>query len=229
MLSAIGKAVPIQHQINQLFNRNGNYTSFLVSGIIPALWQVFIVTSIVLVLSANHRIYGLRRMLGHRPLRRLVSICTFYMPVYILMGFGFLSWFYGGLGWPSEGHLLPLVYAQLLTIIACVIMGSFFFFVTMDPARAVSFAGVFTAPSFAFMGITFPVSDMSLPAIFWRNMLPICYYIEAQIGQISYGVSSWHTIRDITPPMLGYIIPLWITVQLMKRNLSKQEAGHVAE
>ena len=226
--SAIGKTVTIRHQITPLFNRNSNYAQFLVSAIVPALWQIFIVVTTVLFLTANHRVYGLQRMLGEKPFRRFVSICAFYLPVYLLLGYGFLVWFYIGLKWPMEGGLLPLIYAQLLTTIACMIMGGFFFFLTLDPARAMSFAGVFTAPSFAFMGVTFPVTDMPLLAEVWRNLLPVSYYIEAQISQISYGVTPWQTISQFTPPMMGYLIPLVLTWMLMKKHLSKLEVSHAS-
>lgn len=220
---ATGKALPLRSQITPLFNQNSDYAQFLVSAIVPALWQIFIVVSTILFLTANLRIYGRQTMLGARPIRRYLSICCFYLPAYLLTGFAFLSWFYTGLEWPMAGSLLPLIYAQLLTTIACMIMGSLFFFITLDPARAMSFAGVFTAPSFAFMGVTFPATDMPLLAEIWRNLLPVSHYIEAQISQSSYGVTAWQTISQFTPPMLGYLFPLLITLLLIRKHRNHQE------
>ncbi|WP_325205906.1 hypothetical protein [Vibrio sp. 03_296] len=73
----------------------------------------------------------------------------------LVIGFAFLFWFYFMLDWPFQGHLLPIMIAQLATTIACMIMGAFFFFMTLDAARAMSFAGALP-PELAFMGITFP-------------------------------------------------------------------------
>ncbi|PWI34123.1 multidrug ABC transporter permease [Vibrio albus] len=221
---AAGQALPLRSQITPLFNLNSDYAQFLVSAIVPALWQIFIVVSTILWLTANYRIYGSKTMLGPQPVRRFISLCRFYLPFYLLSGFGFLSWFYTGLKWPMAGSLFPLIYAQLLTAVACIIMGSLFFFITQDPARAMSFAGVLTAPSFAFMGITFPATDMPLPAEIWRNLLPVSYYIEAQIGQSSYGVTSWQTITRFSLPMLGYLFPLGVTLLLIKKHHARQES-----
>ena len=223
---AFAKTVAIRSQITPLFNKNVNYAQFLVSAIVPALWQIAIVISTILFLTANHRIYGLKKMFGEKPLKNLVSISAFYLPVFLAQGLLFLIWFYLTLDWPMAGSLLPLLFTQLITAIACMIMGGFFFFLTLDPARAMSFAGAFTAPSFAFMGVTFPVSDMNMLAEFWRGLLPISHYIEAQISQVSYGVTAWETISGFVPPMLGYLIPLLLILLLVKKQLRKLDVNN---
>ncbi|NVJ54861.1 MAG: ABC transporter permease, partial [Vibrionaceae bacterium] len=55
LLSAMGQAVPVRTQITPLFNKNSNYAQFLLSAIIPALWQIIVVVSTILILAANHR------------------------------------------------------------------------------------------------------------------------------------------------------------------------------
>jgi ABC-2 type transport system permease protein len=120
-----------------------------------------------------------------------------------------------------HGSLLALMCFQLLTITACVIMGHLFFFLTLEPARAMSLAGAFTAPSFAFMGVTFPSSDMNLLAQGWRSLLPISHYIEAQISQVNYGLSGWKTLVDFLPAISGYLLPLFLVLLLIKKHLSK--------
>lgn len=223
--SALGGTVPVQTQITALFNRNANYAQFLVTAIVPALWQIFIVVTTILALTANHRIYGLKKMVGHSAIKSLAVFIGFYLPFYLLLGFGFLTWFYFGLDFPYQGSLLTLIYSQLLTIFACINMAALFFFLTLDPARAMSFAGAFTAPSFAFMGVTFPVTDMNPIATWWRSLLPISHYIEAQISQFSYNVTPWQTISSITPTMSLYLIPLLLCLVLINKHLTKLEAN----
>lgn len=218
--SATGKTLSITNQIVPLFNKNSNYAQFLVSAIVPALWQIMIIVSTILALTANHRVYGLKTMLGNKPLINTAKIMAFYVLPFCILGFGFLTWFYLGLKWPIEGSLLPIIYAQFLTVIACVIMGCLFFYLTLDPARAMSFAGAFTAPSFAFMGITFPVSDMSSVASTWRSLLPISHYIEAQVSQVSYGVTAFQTINNVSIGMVGYLIPIAFIYPLCKKHLA---------
>ncbi len=220
-LAAIGQAVPISTQITALFNRNTNYAQFLVTAIVPAIWQICVVVSTILILAAHFRLYGNGNnsfaFLGDRPFTRLSKILGQYIPLFMAQGTLFLIWFYVLLDWPMEGSYLVMLLAQFVTTIACIIMGALFFFLSMDPARAMSFAGAFTAPSFAFMGITFPVSDMNALAHAWRGLLPITHYIEVQVDQASYGASAAQSIGSLWP-MVGYIIPLLMTAALMAKH-----------
>lgn len=219
LLSAMGNAVPVSTQVTPLFNKNSNYAQFLVSAIIPALWQIVIVVSTLLVLAANQRDHGLVRWLAPSPDVALCRTLLPYFPLFWLQGAAFLVWFYSGLQWPMQGDLWVLFAAQVPTILACMAMGSVFFFLTLDPARAMSFAGAFTAPSFAFMGITFPVSDMSPLAQAWRSLLPISHYIEAQVSQVSYGASALTTLMLLTP-LLGYLLPALLCLLLARKHLN---------
>ena len=221
-LAAMGNAVTVRTQITPLFNISTNYAQFLVSAIIPAIWQIAIVSFTVLVLSANYRISGLSPWFGSTSIVGHLSRTLIpYFLWFLLQGSFFLIWFYDIIGWPMEGSWLVLFFAQVITTLACMIMACFFFFLTCDAARAMSFAGAFTAPSFAFMGITFPAADMTTLATAWRELLPISHYIEVQVSQASYGVTAIQSLAHLTP-MVGYVIPLMLTVILIKKHMSKE-------
>ncbi|MFA0566975.1 ABC transporter permease [Vibrio gallaecicus] len=217
--TALGQAVTVQTQITPLFNKNTSYAQFLISAVVPALWQITIVVGTILILAANIRERGLKEWLSSAPLTALGKTLLPYLGLFLILGTAFICWFYSILQWPFNGNLLVLALAQLLTAAACMIVGCTFFFLTLDPARAMSFAGAFTAPSFAFMGITFPVSEMNTMAQTWRSLLPISHYIEIQTAQSSYGVTNWQSIVEMLP-YVGYAFPAVITVVLIKKHLS---------
>ncbi len=221
-LSAMSQAIPIRTQITPLFNKNTNYAQFLVSAIVPAIWQIAIVVCTILILAMNHRQYGLSHWLKQNPVSQLLDTLFPYAVLFALQGSAFLVWFYHGLQWPMQGHLFTIVIAQWFTVIACMIMGSLFFFLTLDPARAMSFAAAYTAPSFAFMGITFPTSDMSTIAQIWRSLLPVSHYIDVQVSQASYGLNSFDSLKQLWP-MIGYSIPLVLCLLLVKKHLRTEQ------
>ncbi|MCG9597358.1 ABC transporter permease [Vibrio sp. Isolate25] len=223
---ALGSALPVKTQITPLFNKNANYAQFLVSAIVPALWQIIIVVSTILILAANHRNRGLVRWLGNNSTTECLKTLLPYFPIFIVQGLAFLYWFYMGFKWPMSGSYAVLIFAQIITVFACVVMGSFFFFLTLDPARAMSFAGAFTAPSFAFMGITFPVTDMNHLAQAWRSLLPISHYIEVQVSQVSYGQSVYDALPHLLP-MLGYLLPALMCALLIRKHLFNTRQSQV--
>ncbi|KJY68535.1 ABC transporter permease [Vibrio nigripulchritudo] len=217
---ALGNALPSRSQITPLFNSNTNYSQFLLGAVVPAIWQIAIVVGTVMVLAANLRLQRAAQWLGQSPVHRVMSSLAPYFPVFMLQGLGMLAWFYLGLKWPFHGNIGILFLAQILMVLACMIMGSLFFFISLDATRAMSFAGAFTAPSFAFMGITFPVTEMNHWAQAWRSMLPVSHYIEAHVYQSNYGASFLDTLNELIP-MAGYLIPFVMLLILIKKK-SKQ-------
>lgn len=217
-LSALGRAVSVQTQITPLFNKNTSYAQFLISAVVPALWQITMVVGTILALSANHQKLGLNAWLSTRSAISLVRTLIPYVFIFSGLGLAFTFWFYIVLQWPMSGSYLTLFIAQVATAWACIVMGCLFFFLTLDPARAMSFAGAFTAPSFAFMGITFPVSQMNELAQTWRSLLPISHYIEVQVQQSSYGVTGFSAFSPLIP-MVGNLIPCLLVVLLIKKHL----------
>lgn len=205
--TALSAAVPISTQATPLFNLNQNYAQFLVSAILPAVWQILMVAITVLSLAAEKRRKGFGEWLGDFPIKALVAKFIPLILLFWLHGLLFLWIMYIFLGWPMHGNWTLLLFAQLLTVCASIGAGSLFFFLTHDAARGLSFAAAYAAPGLAFMGVTFPVTDMTLPARIWRNLLPISHYIEIQFGQVNYD-APLHTALPQLQHLLLFVMPL---------------------
>lgn len=204
---AFANAVPVGNQVTPLFNVNTNYAQFLVSAMLPAAWQILMVAAAVLSLAAEHRRGGVKEWLGAFPLRALLAKLLILALLFWLHGLLFLWLMYILLGWPMHGSWPLLLVAQLLTVWASLGAASVFFFLTRDAARSLSLAAAYTAPGLAFMGVTFPITDMTLPARIWRSFLPVSHYIEIQFGQANYGASLPSAIPQAA--RLGlFILPL---------------------
>ena len=131
---------------------------------------------------------------------------------------------YGWLGWPMHGSWGILLSAQILMVLACQSVGALFFMITLDVTRSMSFVAAFTAPAFAFMGITFPTSDMPLLGQVWRSLLPVSHYIDVQVKQVNNGVDLVQVMGSLLT--LSLFVILLIVVWLRARALvsvDKQE------
>ncbi len=205
---ALSAATPIGNQITPLFNISSNYAQFLVSAMLPAVWQILMVAVTVLSLAAEQRRDGFKEWLGALPVRALLAKFFPLILLFWLHGLLFLWLMYILLGWPMHGNWTVLLFAQLVTVCASISAASLFYFVTQDAARGLSIAAAYAAPALAFMGVTFPVTDMTLPARIWRNLLPICHYIEIQIGQVNYGLPL-HTALSKLQYLGFFVLPLF--------------------
>ncbi|WP_273767483.1 ABC transporter permease [Aeromonas hydrophila] len=214
---ALGQAVPIASQVTALYNINSSYAQFLLSALLPAVWQILVVLYGINALARTDRLgldwttkgvwFGLwRTLLPH-----------------VLIGWGWgLGWsllLFKGFGYPMQGSCLVLTAGLGLASAACVSMGAFFYGIIRDPARALSLAGAYTAPGFAFMGVTFPVSAMGDFAQFWRSLLPISHYVELQIGQTNYGQPLAAALPQFGALLL-FLLPLLLVVRRYQAQAS---------
>ncbi|MGU5795505.1 ABC transporter permease [Aeromonas hydrophila] len=214
---ALGQAVPIASQVTALYNINSSYAQFLLSALLPAVWQILVVLYGINALARTDRLgldwttkgvwFGLwRTLLPH-----------------VLIGWGWgLGWsllLFKGFGYPMQGSWLVLTAGLGLASAACVSMGAFFYGIIRDPARALSLAGAYTAPGFAFMGVTFPVSAMGDFAQFWRSLLPISHYVELQIGQTNYGQPLAAALPQFGALLL-FLLPLLLVVHRYQAQAS---------
>ncbi|MGN4983854.1 ABC transporter permease [Aeromonas dhakensis] len=218
---ALGQAVPINSQVTALYNLNASYAQFLLSAILPAVWQILVVLYGLNALARTDRLgldwttkgvwFGLwRTLLPH-----------------VLIGWGWgLLWMlllFKGFAYPMHGSWLVLTVGLGLASAACVSMGAFFYAVIRDPARALSLAGAYTAPGFAFMGVTFPVSAMGDFAQFWRSLLPISHYVELQIGQTNYGQPLAAALPQFGALLL-FLLPLLLVVRRYRAQASTTQS-----
>ncbi|WP_439844303.1 ABC transporter permease [Aeromonas dhakensis] len=218
---ALGQAVPINSQVTALYNLNASYAQFLLSAILPAVWQILVVLYGLNALARTDRLgldwttkgvwFGLwRTLLPH-----------------VLIGWGWgLLWtllLFKGFAYPMHGSWLMLTVGLGLASAACVSMGAFFYAVIRDPARALSLAGAYTAPGFAFMGVTFPVSAMGDFAQFWRSLLPISHYVELQIGQTNYGQPLAAALPQFGALLL-FLLPLLLVVRRYRAQASATQS-----
>ena len=114
-----------------------------------------------------------------------------------------------------------LIIAQLFMVIGSQAMALLLFMLARESARTLSLAAAYTAPSFAFMGVTFPATDMTLPARIWRELLPVSHYIEVQIAQASHGASPFFVLPQMFSLLLfsvAFAIALFVAKRIIKSS-----------
>ena len=209
-------ASPIGVQITPFFNTYQNYFLFLVSAIIPTLIQILIVLAIIASMSRAFEHKEKQAFLKKGVFSGLVGKTMPYTLGYFFWGVLFILYMYGYEGWEFQGSFAVTFLALFLTVIAYEGVALSFFVLNFDSVRALSLGALYTAPAFAFLGVTFPVSSMPKFAHFWHNLLPISHYLKIQISQASYGTN----IGEIFPIFINLLLflPIWVFVILKIRK-----------
>ena len=202
---------PIGLQITPFFNTYKNYFLFLVSALLPAIWQIFIVIVTIVSFGTLFKEKREKEFFGSSYIAsRIVGKLLPYTFIFTLMGAFLLLYFYGTLGWVFEGSFVVTIFGMFLTVVAYQVVALFLFVTGFDYARSLSLGAVYTAPAFAFLGVTFPTSNMNDLALFWRDLLPISHYIELQISQANYGANIFLEIDKLL--ILGAFWLLFIPI-----------------
>lgn len=225
---ALSTAMPIGQQVTPLFNINKDYAQFLISAILPALWQILMVASTVISLGGAKRMYGFRAWLGKSPGQAMLAKMMVLSVFFWFQGLCFLAMLYVWLGWPMHGSWPMLIVAQLATVWASIGAGALLFVLARDATRALSIAASYVAPGLAFMGVTFPATDMTLPAKIWRSLMPICHYIDIQFSQVNYG-APLHTVVPQFKALSVFILPLFLVFFLTFHLAAKSQPTQTKE
>ena len=189
--SAKVAVAPIGIQVTPFFNTYQNYSYFLVSALIPAMWQIFIVIATLVsigVIFKEHKIGEVFVDSRYIPLK-LIGVLLPYTIAYTLIGILYLLYIYSS--WEIEGSFGMIAVAIFMSVVAYQSIALFIFSLGFDYIKSLSIGAVYTAPAFAFLGVTFPIYNMNEFALFWRSILPISHYMELQISQANYGADIY--------------------------------------
>jgi len=221
LYEAIANVAPIKLYTATFFNTYKNYFYFLVSALLPSIWQIFVVIGTIVSFGSLFKAKKEQEFFreGSLIMKTLGKIFPYTM-AYFLLGAGYIFYLYGVEPWPFEGSLSVMLFAIFLTTIAYQAVALFLFVTGFDYARALSLGAVYTAPAFAFLGITFPIYSMNAFAIFWRDLLPVSYLVNIQISLANYGASALQQLDNlyhIALFLLFFIPVIWQFKQRLAR------------
>ena len=207
----------IKLQVTPLFNSYQNYYLFLVSALFPSMWQIFIVLATLISFGSLLKNNQLQTNFKHHLVAKLLGQLTPYTLIFTLWGCLFCGVLYGGFGWNFQGDAGVLVLGLFCTTIAYEGVALLFLASGFDYARSLSLGAVYTAPAFAFLGVTFPSVSMNDFALFWREMLPITHYMQLQISQASYGFIAQNSLEYLLKIIIFWLLYIVVFYRFRQR------------
>ncbi len=201
---AIEKARPVKVNTHLLFNPFGNYSYFLVLGLLPLLAVVFIFLGSVYALGmefkegtagdlislANNRI-GVA-MIG----KMLPYTMLFFMDMMVMNIFLVKS-----LGTPVHGSLFAILLSELLLIISYQLLAILFLKLTANLRLSLSLGSAYTMMALTFSGLTFPTMAMPLVAKLFSLIFPYTFWLRIFLSQTLRG----EPITEVLPSFLAFL------------------------
>ena len=217
---SINSISPIGMQVTPFFNTYQNYFLFLIPALLPSIWQIFIVVATIVSFGLMFKEKEEKEFFNGGYIEmRIIGKLLPYTFAYLLLGVAYLFYIYGTLNWEFQGSFAITIFGMFLTTVAYQGVALLFFVTGFDYTRSLSLGAVYTAPAFAFLGVTFPVFNMNNFALFWRDLLPVAHYMELQISQANYGADIFLEIEKLTLLFTFWIV--FIPVFFMFRRKVK--------
>lgn len=208
---------PIHAQMVALFNVSSNYEQFLGAALIPALLHILAMTAGAWAVGRELR----DRSVG-QWLQAPLGAGRFFHTAGALLGKLALPWatltltgllalvgITWGRGWHPPGNLWWVAAALALLMAVSLTAGAALAALTRSLRTALSGAGFFAAPAFAFSGVAFPLAGMPASARAWSEAMPFTHYIRLQIEQLQMGAPLATSVSTVVALMAASGV-LWL-------------------
>ena len=219
---------PIHTQMVALFNVATNYEQFLGAALIPALLHILAMTAGAWTVGRELRDRTLGEWLGAGGLPQiagaLMGKLAWPWATLTLTGLLALVGITWGRGWHPPGNLWWVAGALALLMAVSLAAGAALAAVTRSLRTALSGAGFFAAPAFAFSGVAFPLSGMPASARAWAKAMPFTHYIRLQIEQLQMGAPLSTSVSTMAALIVAAIV-LWLIAAIGLRMALRQPAS----
>ena len=217
---------PIHTQMVALFNVSGDYEQFLGAAILPALLHILAMTAGAWTVGRELRDRTLGDWLGAggSAAGALLGKLAWPWATLTLTGLLALVGITWGRGWHPPGNLWWVAGALALLMAVSLAAGAALAAVTRSLRTALSGAGFFAAPAFAFSGVAFPLSGMPASARAWAEAMPFTHYIRLQIEQLQMGAPLSTSVSTMAALIVAAIV-LWLIAAIGLRMALRQPAS----
>ena len=181
---------PIRVDYHTLFNPQLNYLYYLVAALLPTLLQIFVMVSGVHAFGIELKdgtAGDWMAAAGGRAWRAVLGKALPYAAHFSVLGLFTLVVLFRFMGVPLHGHLQVVVAATLLFVAAYLAVALMVVAWTANLRFASSIAALYSAPAFAFVGITFPLMGMPVTGRVWGALLPLTHYLQILVDQSMRG------------------------------------------
>ena len=116
------------------------------------------------------------------------------------------------MGVPLNGHLQVIVAATLLFVAAYLAVALMLVAWTANLRFASSVAALYSAPAFAFVGITFPTMGMPVAGRVWGALLPLTHYLQVLVDQSMRGAPPAASMPSLGALLAFVAVPAALSV-----------------
>lgn len=201
---AIEKARPVKVTTHLLFNPFGNYSYFLVLGLLPLLAVVFIFLGSVYALGMEFKEGTAGELINMANGKATVALTGKMLPYTLLFFVDMMVMnilLLRTLGTPVHGSLPAILLSEILLIISYQMMAILFLKLTANLRLSLSLGSAYTMMALSFSGLTFPAIAMPMIAKLFALIFPYTFWLRIFLSQTMRG----EPLTEVIIPFLAFL------------------------
>ncbi|MEE2001372.1 ABC transporter permease [Alkalimonas sp. MEB108] len=179
--ASVATVMPVQVLATPLYNEGPNYEVFLAATLIPALFQILAMVLTVSAIGRELRDGTAQDWLDTANGSVVLALCSKLLPywsILCLYGAGYVWFFQQLVPHSYTGSPLGIWLSFVLMNAAAMAVGVLLVALTRNFRMALSLAGFYSAPAFAYSGQAFPLVAMPELAQYWASILPLTHWLK---------------------------------------------------
>jgi len=201
---AIERARPLKVDVHLLFNPFGNYSYFLVLGLLPLLAVVFIFLGSVYALGIELKEGTAGELLSLANNNVTAALAGKMIPYTFLFFMDMMVmniFLIRKLGTPVHGSLFLILVSEILLIISYQLLAILFLKLTANLRLSLSLGSAYTMMALTFSGLTFPAMAMPFIAKVFSLIFPYTFWLQIFLSQTLRG----EPVTEVVIPFLAFI------------------------
>jgi ABC-2 type transport system permease protein len=221
-------AEPIKVESRALFNPYLNYLYFLVGALMPTMLQIFVILATVYAVGIELKEGTARDWFdaaGGSPWVAVLGKLAPYTAGFLFVGLLMNTFLFLHLGVPLRGSVTLIAAATTMLVLAYQSLALLIVAATSNLRMSLSLAAIYSAPAFAFAGVTFPVMAMPLLGKLWGGILPISYYLIILLDQGMRGAPVRVSLPALAALFCFPLVTILAVPRLGKLMVAEQHWG----
>jgi len=214
---ALQNVQPIRMDSHALYNPYINYSYFLVTGLLPVMLLMFILSTTIYVIGTELKDTTAIDWYNMSSKSLVVALTGKLLPytiIFILEAYLIDIILLGVIGVPSHGSTIVLIIATTLFVLAYQAMGVLIIVILPNIRLALSIGALYASLAFSFAGLTFPLIAMSGFMQKLAVIFPFTHYLNIYINIEMKDLPLLYTLPSFGVLMIFILLPLAFTPRL---------------
>ncbi len=225
---AVEASKPLKTRVHMLFNPYGNYSYFLLLGLLPLMMLLFVLLNSLHAIGSELKYGTAKEVMDMSNNSIRVTLLAKLLPYTLIFALhlGVMNYLlFRFIDIPVRGNFHIILLSELVLIITHQFIAVFLAGVTANLRLSLSLGSAYSMMAFTFSGLTFPYEGMTVAAKIFSYIFPLKFWLHTFLGQTLRGEKLSNSLSGLIVVFSFFIIGMLFVPLLKRRYLNEKNYG----